>query len=166
MVKALEGSTPFYSFSSVDGLYVATGFVIVPLPDAIDDYTLLETTGHGSWTKEGAKEGAAKALILAAKQDFGVMVYDFNFSEAEGLRKENDILRTKNRLLSSGWAHSLDHLEMVQKVLESITLDAVGGCSRDSIGLLAHGAAVFAEENVWAGTSVVQELASEFMDET
>ena len=49
---------------------------------------------------------------------------------------------------------------------KSITLDAVGGCSRDSIGLLAHGATVFAEENVWAGTSVVQELASEFMDET
>jgi len=97
------------------------------------------------WTKEGDEEGAAKALILAAKRDFGVMVYDFNFSEAEGLRKENDILRTKNRLLSSGWAHSLDHLEMVRKVLESITLDAVGGCSRDSIGLLAHGAAVFAE---------------------
>ena len=57
------------------------------------------------WTKEGDEEGAAKALILAAKRDFGVMVYDFNFSEVEGLRKENDILRTKNRLLSSGWAH-------------------------------------------------------------
>jgi len=53
---------------------------------------------------------------------------------------------------------------MVQKVLESITLDAVGGCPRDSIGLLAHGAAVFAEENVWAGTSAVQSwLASSWM---
>lgn len=32
VLKTLEGSIPFYSFKSVDGLYVATGFVIVPLP--------------------------------------------------------------------------------------------------------------------------------------
>ena len=40
VVKALEGSSPFYSFSSSDGLYVATGFVVVPLEDEIDEFTL------------------------------------------------------------------------------------------------------------------------------
>jgi len=32
--------------------------------------------------------------------------------------------------------------------LEQITMDAVGGLSRTSIGLLAYGAAGWAEENV------------------
>ena len=31
VVEALGGSSPSYSFRMLDGLYVATGFVIVPL---------------------------------------------------------------------------------------------------------------------------------------
>ena len=95
VVKALEGSSPFYSFSSSDGLYVATGFVVVPLEDEIDEFTLLEATGSASMTKDGAEEAAADALIVAAKRDFGVVVNNFNFSNAEGLRKENESLRRK-----------------------------------------------------------------------
>jgi len=48
VVKALEGSSPFYSFRIVDGLYVATGFVVVPLADQVDDLTLLEAMGSPS----------------------------------------------------------------------------------------------------------------------
>ena len=165
VVRVLEGSMPCYSFSVVDGLYVATGFVVVPLGDEIDDLTLLEATGHASATKDGAEEAAAHALILASSRDFGVVVDDFNFNEVQRLRKENETLRKKNLLLSSGWFQSLDHLEVLQKTLEAITLDAVGGCSRNSIGLLAHGAADWAEENVWAGTGATQELGTELMDE-
>lgn len=54
VVKTLEGSDPFYSFKSVDGLYVATGFVIVPLAAEFDEFTLLEGTGCASTTKDGA----------------------------------------------------------------------------------------------------------------
>ena len=54
VVKTLEGSDPFYSFKSVDGLYVATGFVIVPLATEFDEFTLLEGTGCASTTKDGA----------------------------------------------------------------------------------------------------------------
>jgi len=48
---------------------------------------------------------------------------------------------------------------------EQITLDAVGGSSRTSIELFAHGAAVLAEENVWSATTAVEELSIEVMDE-
>lgn len=48
---------------------------------------------------------------------------------------------------------------------EQITLDAVGGSSRTSIELFAHGAAVWAEENVWSATTAVEELSIEVMDE-
>jgi len=54
VVKTLEGSDPFYSFKSVDGLYVATGFMIVPLAAEFDEFTLLEGTGCASTTKDGA----------------------------------------------------------------------------------------------------------------
>ena len=54
VVKTLEGSDPFYSFNSVDGLYVATGFVIVPLAAEFDEFTLLEGMGCASTTKDGA----------------------------------------------------------------------------------------------------------------
>jgi len=113
VVKALQGSTPFYSFSSVDGFYVATGFVVVPLGDEIDDLTLLEATGEASRTKDGAEEAAAKAMIVAAKRDFGVVVSDFSFCEVERLRKENETVRRSNLLLRSGWAQSLDHLKVL-----------------------------------------------------
>ena len=43
VVEALGGSSP-YSFRMLDGLYVATGFVIVPLAGQIDDLALLEAT--------------------------------------------------------------------------------------------------------------------------
>jgi len=165
VVKALEGSTPFYSLSTSDGLYVATGFVVVVLSDEEDDFSLLEATGQPSATKDGAEESAAKALIFAAQRDFGVVVSDFNLAEAEALRKENEALRRKNSLLSSGWVQSVDHLEMVQKTLETITIDVLGGCSRISIGQLAHDAAVWAEESVWGATAAVQELACEAMTE-
>jgi len=56
VVKALEGSSPFYSFRIVDGLYVATGFVVVPLADQVDDLTLLEAMGSPSVSKDGAEE--------------------------------------------------------------------------------------------------------------
>jgi len=69
VVKALEGSTPFHSFRSVDGLYVATGFVIVPLPDAIDDYTLLEATGHGV-DQGGSRGGRSKGTDSCSKTRF------------------------------------------------------------------------------------------------
>ena len=84
----------------------------------------------------------------------------YNISE-----RRTKLFAKKNLLLSSGWFQSLDHLEVLQKTLEAITLDAVGGCSRNSIGLLAHGAADWAEENVWAGTGAAQELGTELMDE-
>jgi len=83
VVKALEGSIPFYSFESADGLYVATGFVIVPLPVEFDEFTLLEATGCASTTKDGAEEAAASALIQAASRDFGVVVTNSNFSDVE-----------------------------------------------------------------------------------
>jgi len=165
VVKALEGSMPSYSFRSVDGLYEATGFVVVLLRDEIDDFTLLEATGDAAPTKDGAEEAAAKALISAAKHEFGVVVSDFSFREAEALRKENEILRKNNLMLRSGWSQSVDHLEMLQKTLESITVDVLGGCSRISIGQLAHEAAVWAEENVWGATAAVQEMACESIDD-
>ena len=46
VVKALEGSSPFYSFSRVHSLYVATGFVIVPLLDEFDEFTLRQWATH------------------------------------------------------------------------------------------------------------------------
>ena len=165
VVKALECSMPSYSFRSVDGLYEATGFVVVLLRDEIDDFTLLEATGDAAPTKDGAEEAAAKALISAAKHEFGVVVSDFSFREAEALRKENEILRKNNLMLRSGWSQSVDHLEMLQKTLESITVDVLGGCSRISIGQLAHEAAVWAEENVSGATTAVQEMACESMAE-
>ena len=165
VVKALQGSTPFYSFSSVDGFYVATGFVVVPLGDEIDDLTLLKATGEASRTKDGAEEAVAKAMIVAAKRDFGVVVSDFSFCEVERLRKENETVRRSNLLLRSGWAQSLDHLKVLQDALGAITLDAVGDCLSNSIGLRAHEAAVWAEENVWSGTAALEEAAGEFMDE-
>ena len=165
VVKALEGSMPFYSFNNVDGLYVATGFVVVPLGDEIEDLSLLEATGHASPTMDGAEEAAAKAMIVVAKREFGVVVNDFSFNEAEGLRKENETLRRSNLLLRSGWAHSLDHLKLLQNTLEAITLDAVGNRLSNSIGLAAHEAAVWAEENLWSGTAALEEAAGEFMDE-
>ena len=61
VIKALEGSSPSYSFSNVDGFYVATGFVVVPLAGDIDELTLLEATGSASLTKDGAEEAAANA---------------------------------------------------------------------------------------------------------
>ena len=96
VVRVLEGSMPCYSFSVVDGLYVVTGFVVVPLGDEIDVLTLLEATGHASATKDGAEEAAAHALILASSRDFGVVVDDFNFNEVQRLRKENETLRKKS----------------------------------------------------------------------
>jgi len=54
VVKALGGSTP-YSLRMVDGLYVATGFVVIQLAGQIDDLTLLEATGLASMTKDGAE---------------------------------------------------------------------------------------------------------------
>ena len=164
VVKALLGSVPFYSFNNVDGLYVATGFVVVPLPDEIDDLTLLEATGCASSTKDGAEESVAKALIAAAKHDFGVVVNDFSFNEAEDLRKKNETLPRSNLLLSSGRAQSLDHLQVLQNTLETITLDAVGDCLSNSVGLLAHEAAMCAEENSWCGTAALEGAAGDFMD--
>ncbi|KAG2610427.1 hypothetical protein PVAP13_4KG191000 [Panicum virgatum] len=70
--------------------------------DEIDDFTLLEATGHASATKDGAEEATAEALICAAKREFGVVVIDLNFSEVKALRKENETLRRNNLLLSSG----------------------------------------------------------------
>ena len=70
VIKALEGSSPSYSFSNIDGLYLATGFVVVPLAGDIDELTLLEAIGFASLTKDGAEEAAANALTLAAKCDF------------------------------------------------------------------------------------------------
>ncbi|KAG2563858.1 hypothetical protein PVAP13_8KG370600 [Panicum virgatum] len=165
MVKALQGSTPFYSFSSFDGFYVATGFVVVPLGDEIDDLTLLEATGEASRTKDGAEEAAAKAMIVAAKRDFGIVVSDFSFCEVERLRKENETVRRSNLLFRSGWAQSLYHLKVLQDALGAITLDAVGDCLSNSISLRAHEAAVWAEQNVWSGTAALEEAAGEFMDE-
>ena len=166
VVKALEGSIPFYSFESADGLYVATGFVIVPLPVEFDEFTLLEATSCASTTKDGAEEAAASALIQAASRDFGVVVTNSNFSDVEDLQKKNEKLLRHNMLLKSGWAQTINHVEILQKTLEHITLDAVGGSSRKSIGILAHGAAVWAEESVWMATAAVEELSSELMDET
>jgi len=94
------------------------------------------------------------------------VVANSTFSDAEELRKENEELRRKNAMLRSGWNQSIDHVEILQKTMEHITLDAIGGSSRLGIGVLAHGAAVWAEESVWAATSAVEELSSEFMDET
>ena len=102
VVKALDGYMPFYYFSNVDGLYAATDFVVVHLPDEIDDFTLLEATDHASATKDGAEEATAEALICEAKREFGVVVIDLNFSEVKALRKENETLRRNNLLLSSG----------------------------------------------------------------
>ena len=165
VIKALEGSSPSYSFSNIDGLYVATGFVVVPLAGDIDELTLLEATGSASLTKDGAEEAAANALILAAKRDFGVVVDDFSFNDAKHLRKENESLHKNNLLLKSGWVQSIDQLDMVRKTLEQITMDAVGGLSRTSIGLLAYGAAGWAEENVWSATAALEESCSDSMDE-
>jgi len=164
VVKALGGSTP-YSLRMVDGLYVATGFVVIQLAGQIDDLTLLEATGLASMTKDGAEEAAAKALIVAAKRDFGIVVKDFNLSSVEVLRKENEDLHRINQLLRSGWALLLDDLETLQKTLEEITIDAVSGSPRNSIAVLAHGAAVWAEENVWDGTAALEKLSRDFMDE-
>ena len=55
MVEALGGSSPSYSFRMLDGLYVATCFVIVPLAGQIDDLALLEATGLASTTKDGQR---------------------------------------------------------------------------------------------------------------
>jgi len=137
VVKALGGSTP-YSLRMVDGLYVATGFVVIQLAGQIDDLTLLEATGLASMTKDGAEEAAAKALIVAAKRDFGVVVKDFNLSSVEVLRKENEDLHRINQLLRSGWALLLDDLETLQKTLEEITIDAVSGSPRNSIAASCH----------------------------
>ena len=137
VVKALGGSTP-YSLRMVDGLYVATGFVVIQLAGQIDDLTLLEATGLASMTKDGAEEAAAKALIVAAKRDFGVVVKDFNLSSVEVLRKENKDLHRINQLLRSGWALLLDDLETLQKTLEEITIDAVSGSPRNSIAASCH----------------------------
>ena len=165
VVKALEGSSPFYSFSRVHSFYVATGFVIVPLPDEFDEFTFLEATGHASMTKDGAEESAASALITAAKHDFGIVVNNPSMNAAELLAKENENLRRNNLLLKSGWVRSVDHLAVVQKTLEQITVDAIGGSSRTSIGILAHGVAVWAEENVWTATAAMEELSLDVMDE-
>ncbi|KAG2570614.1 uncharacterized protein LOC120642869 [Panicum virgatum] len=165
VVKALERSSPFYSFRIVDGLYVATGFVVVPLADQVDDLTLLEAMGSPSVSKDGAEELAAHALIVAAEREFSVVVKDFNFDAIKVLRMENEKLRGNNRLLRSAWVQSLDHLETLQKTLEEITLDAVSGSPRNSIAVLAHGAAVWAEENVWDGTAAMENLSRDFMDE-
>ena len=88
VVKTLEGSVPFYSLKNVDGLYVATSFVIVPLLAEVDEFILLEATGCPSMTKDGAEEAAASALIQAARRDFGVVVTNPNFSGVEELRKK------------------------------------------------------------------------------
>ena len=165
VVKALEGSSPFYSFRIVDGLYVATGFVVVPLADQVDDLTLLEAMGSPSVSKDGAEELAAHALIVAAEREFSVVVKDFNFDAVKVLRMENEKLRRNNRLLRSAWVQSLDHLETLQKTLEEITMDAVSGSPRNSIAVPAHGAAVWAEENVWDGTAAMENLSMDFMDE-
>lgn len=161
VVEALGGSSPSYSFRMLDGLYVATGFVIVPLAGQIDDLALLEATGLASTTKDGAEEAAANALIVAVERDFGVVVKDFNFSSLEVVRKEMEDLRRINHILRSGWVQLLDDLETLQKTLEEITIDAVSG----SIAVLAHGAAVWAEENVWDGTAALEKLSRDFMDE-
>ena len=105
VVKALEGSSPFYSFRIVDGLYVATGFVVVPLADQVDDLTLLEAMGSPSVSKDGAEELAAHALIVAAEREFSVVVKDFNFDAVKVLRMENEKLRRNNRLL--GFSRSI-----------------------------------------------------------
>jgi len=165
VVKALEGSSPFYSFRIVDGLYVATSFVVVPLADQVDDLTLLEAMGSPSVSKDGAEELAAHALIVAAEREFSVVVKDFNFDAVKVLRMENEKLRRNNRLLRSAWVQSLDHLETLQKTLEEITMDVVSGSPRNSIVVLAHGAAVWAEENVWDGTAAMENLSRDFMDE-
>lgn len=165
VVEALGGSSPSYSFRMLDGLYVATGFVIVPLAGQIDDLALLEATGLASTTKNGAEEAAANALIVAAERDFGVVVKDFNFSSLEVVRKEMEDLRRINHMLRSGWVQLLDDLETLQKTLEEITIDVVSGSPRNSIAVLAHGAAVWAEENVWDGTAALEKLSRDFMDE-
>ena len=116
-------------------------------------------------TKDGAEEAAADALILAAKRDFGVVIDDFNFSNAEGLRKENESLRRTNLMLKSDWVQSVDHLETVRQALEQITVAAVSGSSGTSIGVLAHGAVVWAEESGRTATSAVEDLCTEWMDE-
>jgi len=54
---------------------------------------------------------------------------------------------------------------MLQKTLESITVDVLGGCPRISIGQLTHKAAVWAEENVSGAIAAVQEMACESMAE-
>jgi len=166
VVKTLEGSVPFYSLKNVDGLYVATSFVIVPLLAEVDEFILLEATGCPSMTKDGVEEAAASALIQATRRDFGVVVTNPNFSGVEELRKKNEELRRNNMLLKSGWSESIDHVEILQKTLEHITLDAIDGSSRTAIGLLAHGAAVWAEESVWNATAAVEGLSSDIMDET
>jgi len=122
---------------------------------------LLEATGLASTTKDGAEEAAANALIVAVERDFGVVVKDFNFSSLEVVRKEMEDLRRINHIPRSGWVQLLDDLETLQKTLEEITIDAVSG----SIAVLAHGAAVWAEENVWDGTAALEKLSRDFMDE-
>ena len=107
VVEALGGSSPSYSFHMLDGLYVATGFVIVPLAGQIDDLALLEATGLASTTKDGAEEAATNALIVAAERDFGVVVKDFNFSSLEVVRKEMEDLRRINHIPRSGWVQLL-----------------------------------------------------------
>ena len=64
------------------------------------------------------------------------MVANSTFSDAEELRKENEELRRKNAMLRSGWNQSIDHVEILQKTMEHITLDAIGGSSRLGIGVL------------------------------
>jgi len=113
----------------------------------------------------GAEEAAANALIVAAERDFGVVGKDFNFSSLEVVRKEMEDLRRINHILRSGWVQLLDDLETLQKTLEEITIDAVSGSPRNSIAVLAHGAAVWAEENVWDGTAALEKLSRDFMDE-
>ena len=44
-------------------------------------------------------------------------------------------------------------------------MDDVSGSPRNSIAVLAHGAAVWAEENVWDGTAAMENLSRDFMDE-
>ena len=104
-------------------------------------------------------------MIVAAERDFGVVGKDFNLSSLEVVRKEMEDLRRINHILRSGWVQLLDDLETLQKTLEEITIDTASGSPRNSIAILAQGAAVWAEENVWDGTAALEKLSRDFMDE-